>query len=89
MYPPGASPFGVLDLAGNNLEWCADPRPDVADHGNPKRRGTVYAARGGSYWRSAEEARTRTLAKFPATASDPDMGLRLTTSAPVTDTPPA
>src|SRR5207245_961112 len=54
-FPRGASPFGILDLAGNVFEWCSDsyepykgkevanPRP--AD----RRRQKVY--RGGS-WKS-------------------------------------
>ncbi len=56
--PAGASPFGVLDMAGNVDEWVEDPYRayDSAQAGRPS---TERVARGGSYdaWHSRSTAR--------------------------------
>lgn len=41
-YPAGASPFGVLDPAGNVFEWTADPVPGTG--------GARYWVKGGGSW---------------------------------------
>jgi formylglycine-generating enzyme required for sulfatase activity len=54
MYPEGATPQGVLDLAGNVWEWTADwfgAYPEAAAT-NPKvpKKGTTKAIRGGAWY---------------------------------------
>lgn len=90
MFPSGASPFGLLDMAGNVEEYVADdyaPYPGgqrVRDH-LVESRGTYRVARGGSFARYGDLARTRRRhGGFPSPLYP--IGFRLATSdAPATD----
>ncbi|MDP8223799.1 MAG: SUMF1/EgtB/PvdO family nonheme iron enzyme [Candidatus Lernaella stagnicola] len=75
-FPQGAGPYGVLDMAGNMLEWVYDWSSDDYYSQSPRRdprgpaEGTVKVVRGGSY--------------FPADMGTPD---RLKTWRRTTDPP--
>ena len=63
-FPAGASPYGVLDMAGNAAEWVQDwYNPNhyrSAPHTNPQgpERGAIKAMRGGSWLKPAISLRT-------------------------------
>ncbi len=63
-FPAGASPYGVLDMAGNAAEWVSDYYdPDYYSYGpdlNPSGPKKVldHVLRGGSYDSSAAQATT-------------------------------
>jgi formylglycine-generating enzyme required for sulfatase activity len=65
-FPEGASPYGILDLAGNVWEWCEDAYDeDFYEHGpnmNPKlassRSKNGHVMRGGSFMYDARALRT-------------------------------
>ena len=69
-YPEGASPYGVLDLAGNVWEWCEDfDDPLFYEDGppnNPRNEhpGERLVMRGGSYMFGAHALRTYTRTSF-------------------------
>ncbi len=54
-FPSGASPFGVLDMAGNVWEWCSDVYDSkyysVSPAANPTgpESGSIHVLRGGSW----------------------------------------
>jgi formylglycine-generating enzyme required for sulfatase activity len=62
-YPAGASPYGVLDMAGNALEWTADKYGAGYYSTSPSKNplgpdsGAFRAMRGGSYLQGQEDAR--------------------------------
>jgi formylglycine-generating enzyme required for sulfatase activity len=64
MFPRGASAFGALDMAGNVEEFVADdyvPYPGATEIADDllQQTGTYRIARGGSFARFADLARTR------------------------------
>jgi len=84
-HPRGASPYGILGMAGNVFEWCEDV-DDVAFylHG-PERnpRNTIQPGsapcviRGGSYRYDARSLRTYARASFPPTFRLDNVGFRV------------
>jgi len=65
--PAGASPYGVLDMAGNVWEWVADAYP-----GEPRKR----VLRGGSCCGYFSLPRTTERLRFAADYRDDDIGFR-------------
>lgn len=78
-FPGGASPFGVLDLAGNVWEWTASSptEDDLSLLGAAVSPETLRVLRGGSFLHPAHALRT-TARNFaaPIDLSTADLGLR-------------
>lgn len=84
LFPRGATPDGVLDLAGNVWEWTLSldrPYPyDPADgRNNPDAEG-ARILRGGSYDAPVERTRIAARSQAPAQESARDIGFRLVLS---------
>lgn len=83
-YPSGASPDGVLDMAGNALEWVAD-RASLDGAGYPPDRrvapggprdGNDRVVRGGAFDQPMFLARTTARMRRPRGARERDLGFR-------------
>lgn len=56
-YPKGASPFGVLDMAGNAWEWTSTNEALKNDQNLDATHKVGFVVRGGSFLSSADRAR--------------------------------
>lgn len=86
-FPAGASPYGVLDLSGNQWEWVASayrPYPYSADDGREHQTpGPIRSTRGGGHDSTEDELTTtqrgRNLSRNPK-AGHHNIGLRCASS---------
>jgi len=80
--PEGASPFGVLNMAGNAAEWVADwYAPDYYTRSpkeNPKgpEQGTWKVVRGGGWWCKSEHCQVTDRRKELPTTRTSSIGFR-------------
>ena len=67
-FPDGASPYGILDMAGNQWEWVSSiyqPYPYKADDGRENQNaGPVRSTRGGGHDSRVEEITTTHRGRF-------------------------
>jgi formylglycine-generating enzyme required for sulfatase activity len=56
LYPQGASPYGIMDMAGNVLEWCLNKYDTPEDTAIDKTKES-RVLRGGSWLFDPEDAR--------------------------------
>lgn len=90
-YAAGASPYGALDMAGNVWEWLLDrwvdrsatlyqrvANPPTAAEPDEPEDGGYRAARGGSWFNTAAQARCSYRLRLPANLRlDHDVGFRV------------
>jgi serine/threonine-protein kinase len=88
-FPEGASPYGILDLAGNVWEWCDDhDAPSFYENGpshNPRNEQpgerALLVMRGGSYMFGPRSLRTYARTSFEAEVRFAGGGFRCVRSA--------
>jgi formylglycine-generating enzyme required for sulfatase activity len=86
-YPSGASPYGVLDMAGNAEEWVADwYDPNYYPTSPPRNpqgpaQGDLRILRGGSYVQNRAAVRAAVRAPISPNSEFATMGFRVVVSA--------
>lgn len=81
MYPQGASPYGVLDLAGNVWEWCLKERHTSE---NMQVTGRVdRVVRGGCWGYDLTLARSTSVNHYDPGWLSYNIGFRVVCSAPI------
>ncbi len=70
-----ASPFGVMDMAGNVQQWTSSPYNPLSGEGTPG--GALLVARGGSFNDTAYGARTSYRRGYPPGYFFPFLGFRV------------
>ena len=67
-FPDGASPYGILDMAGNQWEWVSSayhPYPYKSDDGRENQSaGSIRSTRGGGHDSNAQEISTTQRGKY-------------------------
>ena len=85
-YPTGASPYGVLDMAGNAYEWVADWYDAEYYNRSPTRNprgpdsGEYHVLRGGSWHGNARNTRTTNRAYGHPPSTNYEVGFRCASS---------
>jgi formylglycine-generating enzyme required for sulfatase activity len=86
-FQSGATPRGVLNLAGNVAEWVSDryapayAPEDTQDPKGPKGPGDIRVIRGGSYESAAVELRSTARSFRPESYQSPTVGFRCARSS--------
>lgn len=78
IYPLDASPFGVLDMAGNVWEWSLDPFDGAMDSDSVGR-----VVRGGSWYYGRDYARASSRYHFDPTSRHDYAGFRVVRVSPI------
>jgi formylglycine-generating enzyme required for sulfatase activity len=74
-HPQNASPFGVLDMAGNVEEWTADWYSEAVSEASP-RAGSAHVLRGGGWLSTPSQARTTSRNWGSVLEAGPNVGFR-------------
>ncbi len=82
LYPQGASPYGVMDMAGNVWEWCLN------EYDNPERTKVTgkktRSVRGGSWYLYPDYVRAANRYWYYPDVRNVSIGFRVVRSSPIT-----